>query len=114
MSAVDPTPGEWLNQQLDRRDIDVRDVADRLRVTTQAVYRWLRDTGKPSEANVTMLAEMLALPETTVRKQFDYWVEKPAKKQPARVDDEARARRLRKLHKDAQALAEAIAKELDN
>jgi transcriptional regulator with XRE-family HTH domain len=112
MHNVGQTAGQWLNDQLDARNIDVRDVATELAVTTQSVYSWLRDRAQPNEDNVAKLARLLKMDEPTVRAHFGYWVDKTAKKQPARVDDEARDRRLRKLHEDAQALAEAIAKEL--
>jgi hypothetical protein len=41
MHNVGQTAGQWLNDQLDARDIDVRDVAAALAVTTQSVYSWL-------------------------------------------------------------------------
>lgn len=82
-TSPNPSPGEWLSHQMERRPISVRELADALEVTEKAVYDWRRDRSVVSENRVPQLAKVLNISELEARRGLGYWVPPTLKKAAA-------------------------------
>lgn len=101
--------GEWLVQQMDRRRIGVRQVADALGVTTKTVYDWRNGVTAISEERVPRLAEVLGFSELEARRGLGFWV-------PTETESEAEPNtesldEIRDLLRDALARLDSIERE---
>lgn len=67
--------GSWLREQLDQREISVRQFAAALDVSTQVVYDWLRGKHRPGEKRFEAIAEQLGLQVADVRRGLGLWVD---------------------------------------
>lgn len=66
--------GEWLTQQMERRGVSVRQIAEALNVTTKAVYDWQGGKTAISEERVPRLAAVLGVSEVEARRGLGFWV----------------------------------------
>lgn len=82
----DKSAGEWLKQEMDRRDISTRDVAEAVGLRDQAVYYWLTGRTAPKDEAAAKLAELLHVPEIEVRRRFGLWVPDASVPAAPRVD----------------------------
>lgn len=103
MSAA-PDPGEWLREQLERRQLTTRDVAAAVGLRDQAVYYWLTGKTSPKDEAAAKLAELLDVPEVEVRKRFGLWVPEVPAAEPASIDREE----LANLKRDLQDILKRI------
>lgn len=78
------SPGSWLTQQMERKHINVRRLAEALDVTDKTVYGWRDDRGAVSEARIPKLAEALGISEIEARRGLGYWVPEGSEPQPVR------------------------------
>lgn len=104
MSAAQD-PGEWLKEQLDRRQLTTRDVAQAVGLRDQAVYYWLTGKTSPKDEAAAKLAELLEVPEVEVRQRFGLWTPDATAK-PASID----VAELVKLKQDLLSILERIDK----
>lgn len=86
-----PSPGQWLTNQMERRNISVRQLAEAMGVVEKSVYFWRDDKTAVSEARIPKLAEALAISEIQVRQGLGYWVPAESPEPPPDYDvDELR------------------------
>jgi transcriptional regulator with XRE-family HTH domain len=74
MSAQAPDPGDWLRDQMERKQLTTRDVAEAVGLRDQAVYYWLTGRTAPKDEAASKLAGLLDVPEVEVRRRFGLWV----------------------------------------
>lgn len=74
MSEDAPAPGDWLRQQMERRQLTTHDVARATGLRDQAVYYWLTGRTAPKDEAAGKLAELLGVPEVEVRRRFGLWI----------------------------------------
>lgn len=69
-----PDPGGWLREQMERRRLSQRDVAQVVGLREQAVYYWLSNRTAPKDEAAAKLAALLDVPQLEVRRRFGLWV----------------------------------------
>ena len=60
--ARKPSFGQLIRTTRQQRELSVVEVAERVGVSTAAIYMWETDRGRPRDANVSALCRVLKLP----------------------------------------------------
>lgn len=94
-------PGTWLREQMERRKLTQRDVAQAVGLREQAVYYWLSNRTAPKDEAAAKLAALLDVPEVEVRRRFKLWVPEDGDPGPARSTAE-----LEEIMRDLTAVLE--------
>lgn len=89
-----PPRGTWLTQQMERRQLSVRALADALSVTSKTVYDWRDGRTAISEERIPQLAEVLRVTEIEARRGLGFWVPTIEAGNHPRPDDLATIERL--------------------
>jgi transcriptional regulator with XRE-family HTH domain len=94
-------PGGWLKEQMERRKLTQRDVAQAVGLREQAVYYWLSNRTAPKDEAAAKLAALLDVPQVEVRRRFGLWVPEDGDPEPARSTAE-----LEEIMRDLTAVLE--------
>ena len=60
--ARKPSFGQLIRNTRQQRELSVPEVAERVGVSTAAIYMWETDRGRPRDANLSALCKALRLP----------------------------------------------------
>ena len=60
--ARKPSFGQFIRNTRQQRELSVPEVAERVGVSTAAIYMWETDRGRPRNANLSALCKALRLP----------------------------------------------------
>lgn len=69
-----PPRGTWLTEQMERRRLSVKALADALSVTSKTVYDWRDGRTVISEERIPQLAKLLGVSEINARRGLGFWV----------------------------------------
>jgi len=104
------THGAWLTAQMERRNMNVRQLADALEVTTQTVYGWQNGRTVVNEERIPRIAEVLGVSEIEARRGLGYWVPVEGER-PEELDREQLREALDRFRKAADDLEKLINRE---
>lgn len=104
-------PGDWLREQMERRHLSTRQVADAVGLRDQAVYYWITGRTAPKDDAATKLAALLDVPEVEVRRRFGLWVPAEGARPAGELDAEQLRRALDRFRKAADDLERLLNRE---
>lgn len=79
--------GSWLRTQRERRNLSVRELANAVGASTQAVYNWETGKNAVSDDSAERLAELFGRGILEVRRHLGLWVPVPPDDQTASTDE---------------------------
>lgn len=104
------THGAWITAQMERRNMNVRQLADALEVTTQTVYGWQNSRAVVNEERIPRLAEVFGVSEIEARRGLGYWVPTEGEP-PEELDREQLREALDRFRRAADDLERLINRE---
>lgn len=102
------SPGAWLTQQMERKQISARHLADTLGIATQTVYSWQNGKTSVNEDRVPRLAAVLGVSEIEARRGLGYWVPTGEEPSPPDLDRDQLREALRRFRQAADDLEKLI------
>lgn len=103
------SPGTWLTDQMKRRNMGVRQLAEALGVSEKTIYEWRGDRTAISEVRVPELAQVFAITEVEARKGLGYWVPESTESARPRPDQLLELEEMRRaLAQNLERLEEII------